>query len=140
MGMTLEQIKQMNKDIFKENLLKTIQEISNEIGLTSNEYRFIIEPVREKDKPLNSADDMMRLNILSEDNIGGKQLPLINTVNVLCGLEPMVPIWINVIFIGLDETTAIFKLQCSLRFRKPTLLRNVETGHAPFKAIIERTD
>lgn len=29
----------------------------------------------------------------------------------------------------------IFKLEISLRFRKPTLLRNAETGHAPFKAI-----
>lgn len=33
------------------------------------------------------------------------------------------------------EEKAIFKLETSLRFRKPTLLRNVETGHAPFKAI-----
>lgn len=127
----------MNKEIFKENLLKTIQEISNRKGLQFNDYRFIIEPVRERDKPLNSADDMMRLNILSEDNIGGKKLPLVNAVNILCGLEPMVPIWINVIFVGFDEAIAIFKLKCSLRFRKPTLLRNVETGHAPFKAIIE---
>ncbi|PYY29087.1 Uncharacterized protein PIL02S_02026 [Paenibacillus illinoisensis] len=133
----MEQIKQMNKEIFKENLLKTIQEISNRKGLQFNDYRFIIEPVRERDKPLNSADDMMRLNILSQDNIGGKKLPLVNAVNILCGLEPMVPIWINVIFVGFDEAIAIFKLQCSLRFRKPTLLRNVETGHAPFKAIIE---
>ncbi|ENZ3931387.1 TPA: hypothetical protein ACSZAV_08630 [Listeria monocytogenes] len=33
------------------------------------------------------------------------------------------------------EEKAIFKLEISLRFRKPTLLRNAETGHAPFKAI-----
>lgn len=33
------------------------------------------------------------------------------------------------------EEKAIFKLKISLRFRKPTLLRNAETGHAPFKAI-----
>lgn len=33
------------------------------------------------------------------------------------------------------EEKAIFKLEISLRFRKPTLLRNVETGYAPFKAI-----
>ncbi|EQC0912667.1 hypothetical protein ACY2FL_001276 [Listeria monocytogenes] len=33
------------------------------------------------------------------------------------------------------EEKAIFKLEISLHFRKPTLLRNAETGHAPFKAI-----
>lgn len=33
------------------------------------------------------------------------------------------------------EEKAIFKLGISLRFRKPTLLRNAEIGHARFKAI-----
>ncbi|EQA3617235.1 hypothetical protein ACX1RF_001827 [Listeria monocytogenes] len=33
------------------------------------------------------------------------------------------------------EEKAIFKLEISLRFRKPTLLRNAEIGHARFKAI-----
>lgn len=32
----------------------------------------------------------------------------------------------------------IFKLQCSLRFRKPSLLGNAETGYAPFKEIVEK--
>lgn len=66
----------MNIQIFKENLLKTIEEISKKIGLIFNDCRFVIEPVKEKDKPLNSADDMMRLNILSEDNIGERRLTL----------------------------------------------------------------
>lgn len=129
----------MNKEVFKENLLKTIEEISNKKCLKFTECRFLIEPVKEKDKPLNGADDMMRLNILSENNIKNKRLTLSSTVNVLCGLQPLVPIWINVIFVEQDESTAIFKLQCSLRFRKPSLLRNVESGHAPFKAIINES-
>jgi len=135
--MTLEEIKQMNKEIFRVNLLKTIKEISKKKGLIFTDSRFVIEPVKENDKPLNGADDMMRLNILSEENIGNKRLTLNNTVNILCGLQPLVPIWIDVLFIEINENTAIFKLRCSLRFRKPTLLRNAETGHAPFKAIIE---
>jgi hypothetical protein len=36
----------------------------------------------------------------------------------------------------MDGDTAIFKLETSLRFRKPSLLRKNETGHAPFKAIV----
>ncbi len=50
----MEQIKQMNKEIFKENLLKSIQEILKGKGFEFNDYRFIIEPVSETDKPLNS--------------------------------------------------------------------------------------
>lgn len=137
--MNVEEIKQMNKDIFRENLLKTIEEISKKKGMIFTDCKFVIEPVKEKDKPLNGADDMMRLNILSEENIGNKRLTLDNTVNILCGLQPLVPIWIDVLFVEMNENTAIFKLRCSLRFRKPTLLRNAETGHAPFKAIIEGT-
>lgn len=129
----------MNKEIFRGNLLKTIEEFSKKGGVTFTDCRFVIEPVKEKDKPLNGADDMMRLNILSEDNIGNKQLTLNNTVNILCGLQPLVPIWIDVLFVEMNENTAIFKLRSSLRFRKPTLLRNVETGHAPFKSIIDET-
>lgn len=132
----MEEIKQMNREIFRENLLKTIEEISKKKGLIFTDYKFFIEPVKEKDKPLNAADDMMRLNILSEGNIGNKRFTLDNTVNILCGLQPLVPIWIDVHFVDMNENTAIFKLRCSLRFRKPTLLRNAETGHAPFKGIV----
>ena len=69
----LEEIKQMNKEKFRENLIKTIEEISKKKGLTFTDCKFVIEPVKEKDKP---------------------------------------------------------------RFRKPTLLRNTETGHAPFNTIV----
>ncbi|WP_314805300.1 hypothetical protein [Paenibacillus roseipurpureus] len=128
----------MNKVIFKENLLKTIEEISiKKEGLIFTDYKFVIEPVEEKDKPLNAADDMMRLHVLSKENIGNRRITLDNTVNMLCGLQPLVPIWIDVRFVEIIENTAVIKLRCSLRFRKPTLLRNAETGHAPFKAIID---
>lgn len=132
----MEEMKQMNKEIFGENLQKTIEEISEKKGLKFTDSKFVIEPVREEDKPLNGADEMMRLNILSEENIRNKRLTLDNAVNILCGLQPLVPIWIDVHFVEMNENTAIFKLRCSLRFRKPTLLRYVETGHAPFKAMV----
>lgn len=47
----------------------------------------------------------------------------------------MVPIWINVSFVEMEGEIGIFRLETSLRFRKPTLLRNADTGHPPFKAL-----
>ncbi|WP_169744876.1 hypothetical protein [Paenibacillus durus] len=125
----------MNKEIFQENLLSTIIEIKDNEKLCFNNYKFIIEPIDEPNKPLNGTDDMMRLILFSEENIGGKKLPLENTINLYCGLVPLVPIWINISYVKMNQDTAIFKLQNSLRFRKPTLLRNVETGHPPFRAL-----
>ncbi|UAC48796.1 hypothetical protein K6959_02190 [Bacillus aquiflavi] len=132
----MERVTQMNSEFFFNNLMATVMEIKDKKGLSFSECIFMIEAVEERGKPLNSADDLMRLNILSEENVGGKKFPLSVTVDILCGLQPMVPIWINVSFVEMDGDTAIFKLESSLRFRKPTLLRNAETGHPPFKAIV----
>ncbi len=49
---------------------------------------------------------------------------------------PVVPIWINVEYLYNRDHFSIYKLICSRRYRKPSLLRNQETGHPPFKAVI----
>ncbi|MBC1405515.1 hypothetical protein IBB74_13795 [Listeria welshimeri] len=126
---------QMNSEIFQINLEKTLKEIMVAKGLQSDEIRFVIVPVEEKGKMLDSSDEMMKRLVLTKENIGNKQLVLKDVVDVLGGLFPKAPIWINVSFIEMNGEKAIFKLETSLRFRKPTLLRNAETGHAPFKAI-----
>ncbi|MBC1495248.1 hypothetical protein HCI94_08475 [Listeria welshimeri] len=126
---------QMNSEIFQINLEKTLKEIMVAKGLQSDEIRFMIVPVEEKGKMLDSSDEMMKRLVLTKENIGNKQLVLKDVVDVLGGLFPKAPIWINVSFIEMNGEKAIFKLETSLRFRKPTLLRNAETGHAPFKAI-----
>lgn len=74
--------------------------------------------------------------VLTEENVGGKQLEINDTVDVLGGVFPKAPLWINVSFLEIIDEIAIFKLDTSLRFRKPTLLQNIETGHAPFKAVV----
>ncbi|MBC1416775.1 hypothetical protein HB822_11290 [Listeria innocua] len=79
---------------------------------------------------------MMKRLVLTKENISNKQLVLKEVVDVLGGLLPKSPIWINVSFLEMNGEKAIFKLETSLRFRKPTLLRNAETGHVPYKAII----
>ena len=49
----------------------------------------------------------------------------------------LVPLWINVSLNGAGDNIFIFNFETSLRLRKPSLLRNVETGHAPFRAVFE---
>ncbi|EKQ4186719.1 hypothetical protein P5F95_000968 [Listeria monocytogenes] len=126
---------QMNSEIFQINLEKTLKEIMVAKGLQSDEIRFVIVPVEEKGKMLDGSDEMMKRLVLTKENISNKQLVLKDVVDVLGGLFPKAPIWINVSFLEMNGEKAIFKLETSLRFRKPTLLRNSETGHAPFKAI-----
>lgn len=131
----LDIIRHMDKEIFKENLIKTIEEITTSRQLEYENSKFIIAPVVEKNKMLDGQDNMMRLVMLSEDNIGGKKLTIEECVKILATLSPRVPIWINVSFQEIERRTAIFKLETSVRVRKPSLLRNAETGHPPFKAI-----
>lgn len=131
----MTKVTEMNKEILKTNLIATIKEISEKTHIYFSDCKFVIIPIMEKNKPLSSEDDFMRLNILSQKNIGDKKIHLKQVIGVLGGLQPLVPIWINVSFVEFEGNTAIFKLETSLRFRKPSLLRNTETGHAPFKAI-----
>lgn len=128
-------VTQMNDEIFAENLLKATDELKEKIGIQSAVNKFIIEPVEEQGKMLDGGDEMMKRLVLTKENIGDKRLSVKEVVGVLGGLFPRAPIWINVSFIEVEEDMAVFKLDTSLRFRKPTLLRNSETGHAPFKTI-----
>ena len=58
------------------------------------------------------------------------------TVNLVACKPPLVPIWINISLKEMEEERIVFNFETSLRFRKPSQLKNVETGHPPFKAII----
>ena len=58
-------------------------------------------------------------------------------LNYFRGLAPLFPIWINVSICNINEEELVILLETSLRFRKPSLLRNQETGHPPFKAVIK---
>ncbi|MBC1492657.1 hypothetical protein HB825_01585 [Listeria booriae] len=131
----MDKITQMNEEIFAENLLKATNELKEKMGIQSTVNRFIIEPVDEEGKMLDGGDEMMKRLVLTKDNIGDKKLSVEDVVGVLGGLFPKAPLWINISFINIEEEVAVFRLDTSLRFRKPTLLRNSESGHAPFKVI-----
>ena len=133
----MEKLREMNKSIFHYNLMLTINEIIDNKKIDEKNIRFKIIPVYEKDKSFNGTDDLMRLVALSEKNVGNRKLTVDETVNLVACKSPLVPIWINISFNRMEEEKFIFNFETSLRFRKPSLLRNAETGHAPFKAILK---
>ena len=129
-------LKEMNKSIFYANLMLTINEIMGDMRLDDRNLRFKIMPVYEKDRSFNGLDNQMRLIALSEKNVGNRLLTVEETVNLAACQTPFVPIWINISLNEMSEHQIIFNFETSLRFRKPSQLRNVETGHPPFKAIM----
>ena len=129
-------LKEMNKSIFYDNLMLTINEIMGDMRLDDRNLRFKIMPIYEKDRSFNGLDNQMRLIALSEKNVGNRLLTVEETVNLAACQTPFVPIWINISLNEMSEHQIIFNFETSLRFRKPSQLRNVETGHPPFKAIM----
>lgn len=131
----MEKIREMNKCIFYNNLMLTIYEILGIDNTNEDNIRIKIIPIYEKDKSFNAVDDLMRLAALSENNIGNRLLTVEETVRLVACKEPLVPIWINISLNKKEKNKFIFNFETSLRFRKPSLLRNADTGHPPFKAI-----
>lgn len=128
--------KEMNTEIFQNNLLIAINEIKEKRNIIADEYYFTLNPVLEESKPRFAVDEFMRLNVLNPKFIQGKIFSLTEVVTALAFHSPLVPIWINIKLIDLKGNKIFFQLDISLRFRKPSLLRNQETGHAPFKVTI----
>ena len=129
----MKAVREMNKEIFRNNLLMAIREITN---IDEEKIKLRIVPVFEQQKPHTAVDDSMRLVALSNKNIGNRFLSVEETVNLVACQSPLVPVWINVSFECVEGNEIVLKFETSLRFRKPSLLKNAETGHPPFKAII----
>lgn len=60
-------IKEMNRNILRENLIKTIKEIDANQDISKIILK--IETYEEKGKPLNAYDEIMHLNILNVNRI-----------------------------------------------------------------------
>jgi hypothetical protein len=130
-------IKEMSKKTFENNLINAIKELQQVKKLESKNQKFIIQPVEERNKKLNSKDDYMRLAVLTEKNIGGKLFEIDEVIHLLGFLIPSLPIWINISFVEIiDDDTAVFQLDCSMRIRKPSELKNTEKGYPPFEVVI----
>lgn len=129
-------IKEMNKDIFSQYLDMTINEIKQKEGIQLTIDVFLINAVVEEGKVLTAKDEVMRLNILNKDRIDKHIYTKEEVVSMLTFFCPLVPVWIDVQYISNQESKSVFELKCSLRLRKPSLLRNQDLGHPPFRAIL----
>ncbi|WP_143320479.1 hypothetical protein [Clostridium sp. HBUAS56010] len=131
-------IKEMSKEIFSQFLDLTLEEIKHNEGIDTDNYFFIITPIFEEGKVLQGKDEVMRLNILNKEHITGRFFSKKDVVSMLTFFSPFVPIWIDVETVSSNKEQVVFELKCSLRIRKPSLLRNQESGHPPFRAITKK--
>lgn len=97
-------------------------------------YKFIITSVFEANKNYNSKDDFMRLIYFSEKNIKDRVFNIGDVVKLFSGLSPLYPMWIEVSVY--DKRMKVIELRHSLRFRRPSQIQNVDTGHPPFIVVI----
>ncbi len=126
----------MNKTIFLQNLQKAIQEITLQENIPIKNCKFWINPIIEQGKSMQAKDEIMRLNILSPDRVKEKTFTMDEVVSMLTFFSPLVPLWINCKMVRHTDEEIEIQLDCSLRLRKPSLLRNQELGYPPFKAIV----
>lgn len=129
-------IKEMNKKIFSQNLDMTINEIIQKEGIQLTNDAFLINAIVEDGKVLNGKDEVMRLNILNKARIDKHIYTKEEVISMLTFFSPLVPIWIDVEYIPNYEGKSVIELKCSLRLRKPSLLKNQDLGHPPFRAIL----
>ncbi len=132
----MEKVREMNSSIFRKNLLMTLDEIIGRENVDEERIKFKVIPVYEKNKPYNATDEVMRLVLLSEKNVGNRLLTVEEIVKLASCRSPFVPIWVNISLNRMEGENYIFNFETSLRCRKPSLLRNAETGHPPFKAVM----
>ncbi len=128
-------IKEMNKEIFLQCLDMAIQEIKQKEGIQFTEDAFIINTIFEEGKILNGKEEVMRLNILNKSRIDKHIFTKDEVVSMLTFFSPLVPIWIDIKYVPNYEGKSVFELNCSLRLRKPSLLKNQDSGHPPFRTI-----
>lgn len=128
--------REMNKRIFLHNLQNTVNEINSQKNVNPTKCRFKINPIIEQGKSMQARDEMMRLNILNSNRLEGKIFTIEEVVSMLAFYNPLVPIWIDVKLVRYTDEEAEFQLDCSVRLRKPSLLRNQESGHPPFRAVV----
>ncbi|MBS7254206.1 hypothetical protein [Flavobacterium branchiicola] len=126
---------QMDKQLFRENLLKTIDELIPIQTQSDTFFRFIVTINEEISKKHNSDDDLMRLVVFNNYNMPQKIIELDDVIDLLAHPRVRFPLWINVSVEEFKEHSIIFKLESSSRFRKPSQLQNKETNHPPFKAV-----
>ena len=126
---------QLTKQQFHQNLLATLPEAAPVAHALQRECKFLISPVYEPAAKYTSADDYVRLSLLTTENIAARLFDAEGVTTLLTGPNSSYPLWIEVVPKETQEAYCLFELRTSMRFRKPSELRNRETGHPPFKAL-----
>ena len=127
---------QLTRQQFHKNLLATLEEVvQKDFTRSEGECRFVVVPIDEQNAKHNSLDDYMRLALLNDETIKGRLFDLEGATVFLSGPNSSYPLWVNVLLKNHDTKGYLFELEFSTRFRKPSELKNKETGHPPFKAI-----
>lgn len=121
---------QLTKDQFKQNLLNTILE--GGVIFDKSNIKFIITPIKEVNVKYNSLDDYIRLGMLDKANLEYRYFNLEEAVDFLAFPSQKFPIWIKVLLKDELDGNLIFELQTSMRYRTPTQLKYIESGHPPF--------
>lgn len=125
---------QLTKSQFRNNLVDTLKELLPESQWSKIEdCKFIIIPCTETNVKYNSRDENYMKWMLNEENLKNQVLSIDGVVNMLSLPNSSYPLWINV-SLKRDAPNCLFELRISLRIRTPTQLKNIETGHPPFKA------
>lgn len=119
---------QPSREQFESHLLATLEDLSSPAD--SSKLRIIAVP--EENVKYNSLDDYMRLAVLQVANLENRLFDVRGVSEILSAPNSSYPLWIDVYF---DKNTEpdVVNLAISMRFRKPSELKNKETGHPPFK-------
>ena len=121
---------QMTKSQFRSNLLTAIEEG----GVTFDESRikFIVTPIKEENVKYNTVDDSARLWMLTQANLKDRHFTLDEVVDFLSLPNQRFPLWIKIFLNRELDEKLIFELKISMRYRTPTQLKYIESGHPPF--------
>ncbi len=124
-------IKYLDKKTLKVYLLKAL----SKSNVTDENQKFLISPIIERGKSLNSTDDYIHRTILNNANLKERVLDIDSVVEVLGCMLPLAPLWVNIHIQNSHSGETMIELQCSLRFRLPSILQNQDTGHPPFRVL-----
>jgi hypothetical protein len=120
---------------FHKNMLAAIAQAASENIATEKPRKLLIVPVYEAGANYSSTDDYLRLTLLSEQTIISRLFDSQEAATFLSGPNSSYPLWIEVAPKEDTAEYALFELKISMRFRKPSELRNKETGHPPFRVV-----
>lgn len=126
---------QLTTQQFHKNLLAALSQVALKDATAEKPCRFVVVPIYETNAKYTSADDYLRLTLLSEKNLVGRLFDAAKAATFLSGPNSSYPLWIDVVHKEDTADYSLFELKISMRFRKPSELRNKDTGHPPFSRV-----